>query len=81
VNPLVPFYICGGLLVAWALLLSFLGVTRENFPSSGGEKVVGALTVVFVVAAIGTAVAGAIAEQNEEEHGDKEAGAVPALRI
>jgi hypothetical protein len=80
VNPLVPFYICGGLLVVWALILSFLGVTRENFPSAGGEKVCAGLTVVLVVIAIGTAIGGAIVEQNDEEESGKGVGAVPALR-
>ncbi len=33
------FHILGGLLAVWALLVSFLGVTRENFPgTAGGER-------------------------------------------
>ncbi len=50
------FYIMGGLLAAWALLVSFLGVTRENFPGTrGGERAVVAISVVLTLAAIGAA--------------------------
>ena len=30
------FYIAGGALAAWALILTAIGVTRENFPSTRG---------------------------------------------
>ncbi len=79
-DPLVPFYVIGGVLVAWALLLSALGVTRENFPSPIGEKVIGVVTVVLVAGAIGAAVIGAIEEEEHEEETGEGVGAVPALR-
>ena len=53
----VPFYIAGGLLVALALALSALGVRSETFPRSRGQqRVVIGLAVVFVAAAMSTAV-------------------------
>lgn len=54
----VPFYIAGGLLVAWALTVSLLlGMRRPDFPSSkSGERGVIAVTAVLVVAAASTAV-------------------------
>jgi plastocyanin len=54
----VPFYIAGGALVAWALIVSLgLGLRRPDFPGgTGGERVVIAITVVLVVASAATAV-------------------------
>ena len=53
-----PFYIAGGALVAWALILSLgLGLRRPAFPGSlGGERVVIAISVVLVLAAMSAAV-------------------------
>jgi plastocyanin len=53
-----PFYIAGGVLVAWALILSLaLGLRRPAFPGNlGGERVVIAISVVLVLAAMSAAV-------------------------
>ncbi len=55
----VPFYIAGGLLVCWALLLSLgLGLRKHNFPGDrAGERIVIGTTAVLVAAAMVTAVA------------------------
>jgi plastocyanin len=55
----VPFYIAGGLLVVWALLLSLgVGTRRPDFPRSLQEqRGVMAITAVLVLAALVTAVA------------------------
>jgi plastocyanin len=54
----VPFYIAGGVLVAWALVVSLgLGLRRPNFPGSlQAERATIAVTVVLVLAAVSTAV-------------------------
>src|SRR6185312_3916375 len=54
----VPFYVAGGLLVAWALIVSLgLGLRKERFPFSlQGQRTVSAITAVLVLAAIATAV-------------------------
>lgn len=54
----VPFYIAGGALVVWALVVSLLlGLRRDDFPGSlQGQRLVSALTAVLVIAAMGTAV-------------------------
>src|SRR5437660_7813039 len=54
----VPFYIAGGVLVAWALVLSLaLGLRRPEFPGNqAGERAVMAISAVLVLAAISTAV-------------------------
>jgi plastocyanin len=54
----VPFYIAGGLLVLWALTLSLgLGLRKPDFPGNlTGQRIVGAITAVLVIAAASTAV-------------------------
>jgi plastocyanin len=54
----VPFYIAGGALAAWAVIVSVgIGLRRPEFPGSlGGEHVVIAITAVLALAAVSTAV-------------------------
>jgi plastocyanin len=54
----VPYYIAGGVLVAWALIVSvLLGLRKPDFPGNlGGERVVITITVVLVLGATSTAV-------------------------
>jgi len=54
----VPFYIAGGALVVWALVLSVgLGMRKPDFPgSAAGERAVIAVTAVLVLAAASMAV-------------------------
>jgi hypothetical protein len=74
------FHVCGAILAAWALVLSFLGITREDFPSStGAARLVGAISVVLVVLAIGSAIyTGATEEEEEEEGGEAAALVLPS---
>jgi hypothetical protein len=51
------FYLCGGLLAGWAVVLGFIGLRSPDFPgSSGAARGVMALTAVLMVAAMATAV-------------------------
>ena len=69
------FHFCGIALAAWALLTSFLGITRENFPGSpGAEKLVGVISVLLALATIGSGIYTAATE--EEEEGGEEAAVV-----
>jgi uncharacterized cupredoxin-like copper-binding protein len=54
----VPFYIAGGALVLWALIVSLaLGMRHPEFPRNlTGERTVIAITAVLVLAALSTAV-------------------------
>lgn len=54
----VPFYIAGGLLVAWALIVSAgLGLRRPDFPGGlSGQRGVIAISAVLVLGAVSTAV-------------------------
>jgi plastocyanin len=57
-NSKVPFYVAGGVLVAWALFVSLaLGLRNPRFPGGpSGERAVMAISGVLVLAAIVTAV-------------------------
>ncbi len=65
------FHVCGSLFAIWAIVVFFLGVTREDFPStSGATRLVGAISVVLALAAVGTAIyTGATDEPEHEEEG------------
>lgn len=54
----VPFYIAGGALAVWAVVLSMaLGMRKPDFPGNAtGERVVIAITTVLVLAAASMAV-------------------------
>jgi hypothetical protein len=54
----VPFYIAGGALVVWALIVSVgLGMRKPDFPSTkGAQRKVIAVTVVLVLATVSMAV-------------------------
>lgn len=71
------FHVIGGLLACWALLVSFLGVTRENFPATKGtERIVATISVVLVVAAISAAIITSATEEEEDDEGGGEAAAL-----
>jgi hypothetical protein len=64
------FYLAGGVLAAWALVVTALGVTREDFPSTpAATRLVGAISVVLVLCAIGTAVYLSATEEHEPTGG------------
>lgn len=54
----VPYYIAGGVLVVWAMVLSMgIGTRNPNFPSTlGGQRLVMAITAVLVLATVSMAV-------------------------
>jgi hypothetical protein len=52
------FYVAGGVLAAWAVLIGVIGVTRPAFPNGdAGARAVMGVTFVLMVAAMATAVA------------------------
>jgi plastocyanin len=63
----VPFYLAGGVLAAWAVVLAFVGIRRPGFPTSkGGRRGVIGASLLLVLAAMSTAVATA-GEEHEGE--------------
>lgn len=62
------FHVLGGLLAVWALVVSFLGVTRVNFPATKqAERLVALISITLVVAAIGAAIITSATEEEGEE--------------
>jgi hypothetical protein len=52
-----PFYVAGGILAAWAVIVSSIGITQPDFPRTGTPgRIVMAITVVLVAAAATTAI-------------------------
>jgi plastocyanin len=63
----VPFYVAGGLLAAWAVLLALWGITHEEFPGTTGRaRFVIFTSFVLVAATITSAVL--TAGEEPEEH-------------
>lgn len=53
----VPFYIAGGALVLWALVLAAVGLTQPDFPYGKlGQRGVMLVSLVLAAAAIATAI-------------------------
>jgi len=54
----VPFYIAGGVLVLWAIVISAIGISRPDFPGKelAGRLVMG-ISALLVAGAMVTAVA------------------------
>jgi hypothetical protein len=51
------FYLCGGLLAGWAVVLAAIGLSRAEFPGTAtAERGVMLISAVLVVAAMATAV-------------------------
>ena len=62
------FHVCGVLFAAWAVVISFLGITRESFPGSeGAARLIGLVSVVLCLATIGTAIYTSATEEEEHE--------------
>jgi hypothetical protein len=71
------FHVLGSLAAIWALVVSFLGITRENFPASAGqERLVGAISVILVFGAIGSAIYTGATEEHESDEGHGEEAAL-----
>ena len=51
-----PFYIAGGVLAGWAVLLTAIGMTQPDFPSEGASKGVMLVSALLMAAAMVTAV-------------------------
>src|SRR5918996_4389933 len=71
----VPFYIAGGLLVVWALLLAAWGIGHAEFPGAPGRARLVMLTSFLLVAA--TVTAAVVTGGEEAEEHAAEAGAAP----
>ena len=74
------FYIAGGTLAAWALIVTTIGVTREDFPRTpGATRLVGAISIVLVATAIGLAIYLSANEEHEKSGGGEHAALYPGV--
>jgi hypothetical protein len=74
-----PFWIAGGALFVWALILAFaLGLRSEGFPRDEGQmRGVIVVSVILTVAAIASAIIGGITDAGADKglrHGKEVAG-------
>jgi hypothetical protein len=54
----VPFYLLGGVLALWAVVLAGIGLTRPSFPyNARGTRGVILLSLVLMIATLATAIA------------------------
>ena len=53
----MPFFIAGGVLAVWAVVLAFVGLSRPAFPFSGvGQRAVIGVSLGLAVVAIAMAI-------------------------
>ena len=63
----VPFYVMGGLLAGWAVVLSLIGLSRAEFPgNSMGQRAVIGISLLLVLGTVTAAVATSSKHHNEE---------------
>ena len=67
------FHIIGGLTAIWAVVVAVLGITREDFPRGGAEKIVAAISILMVAGAISAAIITSANEEEEHGGGQEEA--------
>ena len=61
------FYVLGGVLAVWAVVLTALGLSSARFPGNiGGQRIVIAISAVLVGLAIGAAVITSKTEKSEQ---------------
>jgi plastocyanin len=71
----VPYYVAGGLLAFWAVLLAVWGISHGEFPGSQGKaRIVMSTSFLLVVATMATAV---LTGGEEAEEGAETAGGGP----
>jgi phosphate/sulfate permease len=70
------YYIAAGVLVAWALIVTIIGVRVENFPATPGmTRLVAAVSIVLVATTIGLAIYLSATEEHDDKGGEKHAAA------
>jgi hypothetical protein len=64
------YHVCGIVLAVWAVCVSFVGITREDFPSSAGQqRLVAVVSITLALATIGTAIYTS-ATEDEDDSGE-----------
>jgi hypothetical protein len=72
------YHVCGIAFAVWAVLVSFLGITREDFPSTAGaQRAVAAISVLLALSTIGSAIYTGAHEHKNEPGGKSQAALLP----
>ena len=68
------YHVCGVVFAIWAVLVSFVGITREDFPATKGTaRLVGMVSVLLALATIGSAIYVGATEEDDEGGGSETA--------
>jgi hypothetical protein len=72
------YHVCGIAFAVWAVLVSFVGITREEFPATpGAQRAVGAISILLAVATIGSAIYIGVTEDEGDSGGGGHAFLLP----
>ena len=69
---------CGIAFAVWAVTVSFIGITREDFPNSAAtQRLVGGISVLLALSTIGLAIYTGATEDDEPSGGEGNALVLP----
>jgi hypothetical protein len=72
------YHVCGALFALWAVVVSFLGITREDFPANAGtQRLVATISILLALATIGSAIYTGATEDDDESGGGDQAAVLP----
>ena len=64
------YHVCGVVFAIWAVLVSFVGITREDFPATRARRASSAMvSVLLALATIGSAIYIGATEEDDEGGG------------
>jgi plastocyanin len=74
VKDVNAFHVIGGLFAVWAVILTAIGIRREDFPRPGFQTfAVGTISVLLAASAIGSGIVTSALEEEEETDEEGEA--------
>jgi len=69
---------CGIAFAVWAVLVSFVGITREEFPATpGAQRAVAAISILLALSTVGLAIYTGATEDDEDSGGGGQALVLP----
>ena len=72
------YHFCGIAFGLWAVGVSFVGITHEDFPASAGaQRLVATVSIVLALATVGTAIYTGATEDKDESGGGDQAAVLP----
>jgi hypothetical protein len=78
VRAVNAYHVFGVLFAIWAVVLSFIGITREDFPATrGAQRAVAAVSILLAVATIGSAIYIGATEEDDEGGDEGQALVLP----